>query len=60
MVSEAQKKARDKWDRKNMAQISCKLKKEKEYKERFQEYAKEQGKTVNALLTEYIVRCIGE
>lgn len=58
MVSEAQKKARDKWDRKHMAQISCKLK--KEYKERFQEYAKEQGKTVNALLTEYIVRCIGE
>ena len=58
MVSEAQKKARNKWDKENMAQISCKLK--KEYKERFQKYAKEQGKTVNALLTEYIVRCIGE
>lgn len=58
IVTEAQKRARDKWDRKNMARISCKLK--KEYKERFQEYAKEQGKTVNALLTEYIVRCIGE
>lgn len=58
MVSEAQKKARNKWDKENMAQISCKLK--KEYKERFQGYAKEQGKTVNALLTEYIVRCISE
>ena len=34
MVSEAQKKARNKWDKENMAQISCKLK--KEYKERFQ------------------------
>ena len=58
MVSEAQKRARNKWDKENMAQISCKLK--KEYKERFQEYANEQGKTVNALLTEYVVRCIGE
>lgn len=50
-VRESQKKARDKWNKKNMATLGCSLRKE---------HAKQQGTTANALLKEYILETIQE
>jgi hypothetical protein len=58
IVSDKQKEYRNRWDKKHMKTLGCKLKKEQAVA--FERYAKEQGKTVNALLTEYVMRCIGE
>lgn len=58
IVSEKQKGYRNEWDKKHMKTLGCKLKREQA--EAFEQYAKEQGKTVNALLAEYIMRCIGK
>lgn len=57
IVTDAQKRARDKWDKENMTVVACKLKKEQA--KAFRQYAKEQGKTVNAVLTEFVAACIG-
>ena len=57
-VSEAKKKANAKWDNENMATIACKMKKNQA--ERFKSYCIAQGKTSNAVLREYVLRCIGE
>lgn len=58
VVSEKQKGYRNKWDKAHMKTIGCKLK--KEHAEAFEQYAKERGKTVNALLAEYVMSCIKE
>ena len=55
-VSEAQKKSRDKWDRENMTTLGCKVKKEDAAA--FRAFAKEQGKTTNTVLKEYVQECI--
>lgn len=55
-ISEAQKRARDTWDKKNMTVLSCKLLKSDG--EAFRCYAKEQGKSVNDILKEFILKCI--
>lgn len=55
-VSNAQKRARDKWDAANMSHIACKLR--KDTAERFKQYAQEHGTTPNALLREYIMRLL--
>lgn len=58
IVSDSQRAARNKWDRENMTKIACRIR--KEYKKQFQEYAKKKGKSVHALLLEYVMKCIKE
>lgn len=57
-VSEAQKRASNKYNREHMATIACKVKKVQA--ERFKKYAAEKGTTSNALLSHYVLDCIGE
>lgn len=56
--SEAQKKAANKYNMKNMATIGCKIKKDQAAA--FKEYAAAQGKTSNSLLREFVLDCIEE
>jgi len=56
--SDAQKKARDKWDKANTKVVACKLRTEEA--EAFKQYAANQGKTANTLIKEYVLRCISE
>ena len=46
-ISEAQKRARNSWDKKNMIDG-----------EAFRCYAEEQGKSVNDILKEFVFKCI--
>lgn len=55
-VTKSQQKARDKWDKENMAVLGCKVK--KHHAEQFKEYAKNQGTTANALLKDYVLNTI--
>lgn len=57
-VSDAKKRANQKWDNTNMATLACKIKKSQA--DRFKEYCTEKGKTSNAVLREYVLDCIGE
>ena len=57
-VSEAQKRAADRYHREHMATIGCKLKKEEA--QAFKNYAEAQNKTANALLKEFVYSCIGK
>lgn len=52
MPTEAQKRSRDKWDAKNMAVITCKLK--REIAEEFKLAAKANGTTPNELFRGWI------
>lgn len=56
--SEAQKKAANKYNMKNMATIGCKIKKDQAAA--FKEYAAARGKTSNSLLREFVLDCIEE
>lgn len=49
MVSDVQKKARNKWDANNMIVLGCKVRKEKA--ERFKAVCKSAGTTPNAVFT---------
>ena len=49
MVSEIQKRARNKWDANNMTVLGCKLRKDKA--EQFKAECKEAGTTPNAVFT---------
>ena len=55
-VSESQKKSSAKWDKENMSVLACKVPKEKA--EAFRDYCADQGKSVHAVLLEYVNRCI--
>lgn len=55
-VSEAQKRASNKYNKKHMTTLGCKVKKETAIK--FKEYASKQGKTANTVLKEYVDECI--
>ncbi|MGN0182138.1 MAG: hypothetical protein ACI4DP_06990 [Candidatus Ornithomonoglobus sp.] len=57
-VSEKQKQYRNKWDKANMKLVACKIK--KEYADEFMKYAVDKGTTVNALLKDYVYKCIGK
>ena len=57
-TSEAQKKARDKYDRENMERITIKVK--KDLAKRFKEVAQERGDKVNTLFREYMEEYIKE
>ena len=56
--TDAQRLSAEKWDANNMKTIGCKIKKEDA--ELFQQYCEKQGKTVNAVLKDYILQCIEE
>lgn len=54
--SEAQKRASNKYNKEHMSTLGCKVRKEQA--EAFKEYAREQGKTTNTILKEYVLECI--
>jgi len=56
--SEAQKRASNKYNLAHMSTLGCKVKKEEA--EAFKKYAKEQGKTANTVLKEFVYECIDE
>lgn len=58
MPTEAQKRSRGKWDSKNMAVISCKLK--REIAESFKVAAKSNGTTPNELIRGWIAAYLFE
>lgn len=51
-ISEAQKRARNSWDKKNNVVLSCKLLRDDG--EAFRQYAEVQGKSVNEILKEFV------
>lgn len=53
----AQARANAKWDKSNMKNVICKIK--KEYADEFEQYATDRGTTRNALIREFIYSCIG-
>lgn len=58
MPTEAQKRSRGKWDAKNMAVISCKLK--REIAESFKTTAKSRGTTPNELIRGWIAEYLAD
>lgn len=56
--TEAQKRASTKYQKENIASLACRVKKEQA--EKFKAYCTERGKTSNAVLREYVLKCIGE
>ena len=57
-VKKKKKRASNKYNREHMATLGCKVK--KEHAERFKQYAAEKGTTSNAMLSRYVLDCIGE
>lgn len=55
-VSDAQRKANNKWNKENRIIFSCSTNKKEA--EAFLAYAQKQGKTANALLKGFILSCI--
>ena len=55
-ISEAHKKGNREWDKKNMATLGCKVKKEQA--EQFKQIAKENHTTANTLLKEFVLQTI--
>lgn len=58
MPTNAQKRARDKWNAENIKQIACNVRKEK--KEAFQAACKKAGTTPNAVLLEAVNQFLAE
>ena len=56
MKTDAQKKARNKWNKQHMSTIACSLK--KTYAEQFKQYAEEHGTTPSTILREYIIELL--
>lgn len=57
-VSEAQKRASNKYNKAHMATLGCKVKKDEA--ELFKAYARDKGKTSNTVLKEFVFDCIGK
>ncbi len=57
-VSEAQKRASNKYNAEHMTTLGCKVKKKEATA--FKQYAAEQGKTANTVLKEYVIECINK
>lgn len=55
-TSDAQKRASNKYNLKNMATIGCKVKKEEAAL--FKQFCKDQGKTSNTVLKDFVLACI--
>lgn len=58
MVSEAQKRSRDKWDASNMATIGCKIK--KETADKFRQACEKNGAKPNAVLKNLVMDYIAQ
>ena len=54
--SDAQKRASNKYNLKNMATIGCNVKKEEAAL--FKQFCKDQGKTSNTVLKDFVLACI--
>lgn len=57
-ISEAKRKANQKWDSANMATLACKVKREQAAQ--FRTYCEGRGETVNAALQGFVSLCIGD
>lgn len=57
-ASEAQKKAAAKYHKENIASLACRVRKDQA--EKFKTYCEGQGKTVNAVLREYVLNFVSE
>jgi len=57
-VSEAQKRASNKYQAEHMTTLGCKVKKQEATA--FKDYAAQRGKTSNTMLKEYVMGCIDE
>lgn len=57
-VSDAQKKASNKYNAEHMATLGCKVKKDEAAA--FKDYAASKGKTANTVLKEFVIQCINE
>lgn len=57
-TSAAQKKASAKYHRENIASVACRVRKEQA--DRFKAYCESHGKTSNAVLKEFVLKCIEE
>ena len=55
-ISEKKKASNNKWDKANMSVLACKVQKEKA--EAFRDYCAEQGKSVHAVLLDYVNHCL--
>lgn len=58
MSTDAQRRANAKYQAKAIASLACRVKKEQA--EAFRQYCAGIGKTPNAVLKEYVLKCIGE
>lgn len=54
--SDAQKRAANKYNLKNMTTVGCKVKKEEAAL--FKQFCKDQGKTSNTVLKDFVLACI--
>ena len=57
-VPESRRRANDRWDKENMATLTCKIKKTDA--EKFKEKVKEEQQTANAVLARFVKEYIGE
>lgn len=57
-VTEKKKATNAKWDKENMRTVATRIRKEEA--EAFARYAEERNTTANALLREYVRKCINE
>lgn len=55
-IPESRKRANNKWDKKNMTTLGCKVKREQAAQ--FKAYCEEQGKTSNTVLKDFVLDCI--
>jgi hypothetical protein len=55
-VPVSKRAANDKWDKENMTTLGCKVKKEDAAA--FKAHCKQQGKTSNTVLKDYVIKCI--
>lgn len=57
-ISEAKKRANAKWNKANTKNVACTVNLEEHAA--FKAYAEKRGKTISALLLEYVRKCIAE
>jgi hypothetical protein len=57
-VSRAKRASNNKWDKENMKIVACKIKKEDA--EAFKRYAEDNNTTSNALLRNFVYKCINK
>lgn len=55
-TSKAKREANNRWDKKNMITLGCRVKRDDA--EKFKAFAENQGKTANTILKEYVMKCI--